>query len=141
MRWIVTNAGVPVGTVILPDNRLWAGGRLDPFEAYDGIGVVLRRAVEVAGREAAIRLLDLGPGEVPDLSRLGQAAADAMVAAAALVFELQDDYQRPAAADVVRVIDLADGSKPMVSARFRTSGAGTPAWLPDSDARSFDTNE
>ena len=138
MRYGVFHLGVPLGSVELPEERLWAGGMLEPESAYDGVGHSLREATALAGRESIAALLQLPAGEVPPIRSLAAAAADALRRVAPLDFELRDPSGRRVAADVVRLIDLADGSPPRVAAHFRAATAGTPAWLPDSERRGSD---
>lgn len=128
MLYIVAHAGVPIGTVDLPDGRRWAGGLLVPFPAFAAVRDVVA-AASVAGVEAAVDVLMLPDGETLDVSALDRATAAAVQRLTALTFELRDEAGLRVPADVVRLADPGDGRGVRVRAFFARSSSGTLAFL------------
>ena len=94
---------------------------------------ILGAVSTLGGPLAVATLVRLPAGELPNVAHLGPTAADALQRAASLVFEIRDELGRTVAADVVRVVDLGDGSGPRVAAYFRAATTGSPARLPPSE--------
>ena len=130
MRYSVWHQGVPIGSVDLPANRLWSGGLLERTDGFANVSGVLRDVANQGGLEAWAQLLHLPADQAPSTDGLSNAAANALTRAAALTFELRDEFGRAVPTDVVRLIDLNDGKGIRVRAYFREATTGPSAWLP-----------
>jgi hypothetical protein len=131
VRYKVLHMSIPLGSVELPDGRLWAGGLLEAESSYEPLRETLVELTRVAGRDVIGSIMHLPAGERPRTDRLSNDAREAVLRAAAMDFELRTESGTPAPVDVVRVIDLGDGRPARVAAQFRVATAGSPAWLPD----------
>lgn len=125
-RVVVAHHGVPIGSVELPERRRWAGGPLEPFDAY---AVVRPTLAAVASKELALRLLMLPSGDAPTISDLSGELGIRLLAAAALGFELVDSHGGVVGAEVVGVAETGDDA-PQVRAHFRRAEASVPAVRP-----------
>ena len=133
MRYILLHLGIPLGWVDLPEGRLWAGGILDAETSYEGLRPSLAEITRLVGRDAVGLLLKLSAGDRPRLDDLSPDAAAALERAAEMDFELRTPSGARVAADVVRVVDLGNGTAPRVAAQFRVATADSQAWLPDQE--------
>lgn len=137
-RFTVLRHGVPIGSVMLPDGRDWAGGLLTPLPAFAETGRILDAARENAGRDAVVRTLTLPLGDRLRVDGLSTAARTALDALCALEFELADEAGRRVATDMVRLADPGDGKGTRVYAYFRGATAGHPASRPAASGRPGD---
>ncbi len=133
MRYSVWHQGAPIGYVDLPTNRLWSGGLLEPTDGFANVSDVLRALATVANHDALAQLSRLPADQAPHTAHMSPAAVEALVRAAALTFELRDEFGRAVATDVVRLVDLNDGTGVRVRAYFREATTGAPAWLPPTE--------
>lgn len=129
----VTLHGAPIGTVDLPVDRFWAGGRVTPLPSFDQVAPLLAAAAEAPSLVAM--LLELPSGDALPTSatdRVAPAAAAAYEALAALAFDLLDEAGLPAGAELVRLGPSGAGTSAVVRVYFRHAPGRIAARIPTS---------
>ena len=114
---------------------------LEPEGSYDALRPALTEITRLAGQESVAMLLRLAAGERPRLDGLPVLAAETLERAAEMEFELRTPTGGRVGADVVRVIDLGNGSPARVAAQFRMATADSPSWLPEHEGTRHDNQE
>lgn len=137
LRFIISHEGVPIGDVILPERRVWAGGLLQPYAAFERIRPIVTAAVSGSdSRVTALRVLKLPLNEVPKIDDLPKALGAAVLKLARLNFELRDEAGLAVPVEVVRLAHPGDVLGVRVYVFFRTASAPIPAMegmLPTAD--------
>src|SRR4051812_15423301 len=95
----VTHAGIPIGTVALPEGRIWAGGRLSPGPGLAPLRSLLAAAAR-AGPDAAKRLAALALDAPLDPVDAASRFASDLAELARLRFGLEDAAGLPVGAAV-----------------------------------------